>query len=69
MKKDQKHLTFFKVYKNEVEVGSKLKKLRTDNKGVYNDHSYFQLMGIIHETTAGYAPQSTGVAKKKTHSL
>ena len=58
-----KALNFFKVYKNEVElqINGKHKRLRTDKGGEYYDPHYFQSMRIIHETTAGYAPQSNGV--------
>ena len=47
------------MYKDEVElqVYGKLKRLRTDKGGEYYDPHYFQSMGIIHETIAGYAPQ------------
>ena len=59
------------IYKNEVEIqiGTKLKSLRTDKGGKYYDPTYFNSMGIIHETTVGYAPQSNGVAKRKNCTL
>ena len=58
----------FKIYKNEVEIqiGCKLKRLRTDTRGEYCDPCCFQSIGIIHEITVGYAPQSNGVVKGKT---
>ncbi|CAM8881869.1 unnamed protein product [Rhodiola kirilowii] len=44
----------FKVYKAEVELMHDLiKRLRTDRGGEYYDPVYFQMNGIIHETT-GY---------------
>ena len=53
-----KALNYFKIYKNELDlqIGSKLKRLRTDKGGEYYDPTYFNSMGIIHETTAGYTP-------------
>ena len=64
-------LSSFKIYKikEELQVGCKLKKLRTDKGGQYYDPFYFQYIGIIHETTVGYAPQSNGVAKRKNQTL
>ena len=61
----------FKIYKSEVEIqiGSKLKSLRIDKRGKYYDPTYFISMGIVHETTAGYAPQSNGVAERKKRTL
>ena len=60
-------LSSFKIYKIEVkiQVGYKLKWLRTDKGGEYYDPSYFQSLGIIHKTTAGYALQSNGVVERK----
>ena len=48
-----KTLCFLKVYKYEVElqVGSELKKLRTNKGGEYYDPSYFQSVVIIHKRT------------------
>ena len=64
-------LNSFKVYKDNVElcVNGKVKRFRTDKGGEYYDPHYFQSMGIIHETTAGYAPQSNGLAKRKNRTL
>lgn len=64
-------LTKFDVYKREVElqVDSFIKRIRTDKGGEYYDPAYFQSLGIIHETTAGYAPQSNGVAERKNRTL
>ena len=60
-------INYFKIYKNKVEIqiGSKLKRLRTSKGGEYYDPNYFNSMGIIHETPAGYAPQSNGMAERK----
>ena len=45
-------LNMFKIFKNEVEVqlDSKVKRLRTDKGGEYYNPCYFQEMGIVHET-------------------
>ena len=64
-------LSMFKIFKNEVEVqlDSKIKRLRTDKGGEYYNPSYFQEMGIVHETTAGYSPQSNGAVERKNRTL
>ncbi|CAM8905735.1 unnamed protein product [Rhodiola kirilowii] len=60
----------FKVYKAEVELMHDLiKRLRTDRGGEYYDPVYFQMNGIIHETTALYTPQQNGVAERKNRIL
>ena len=55
------------IYKNKVEIkiGSKLKRLRTYKGGEYYDTIYFQSMGIVHETTAEYVPQSSRDVESK----
>ncbi|KAD4586534.1 hypothetical protein E3N88_24135 [Mikania micrantha] len=57
----------FKIYKTEVELqrNELIKSLRTDKGGEYYDPSYFQSMGIIHQTTAPYTPQQNGVSERK----
>ena len=64
-------LSSFKIYQSKVEiqVGCKLKRLRTNKKGEYYDPSYFHFMGIIHETIVWYAPQLNGVAERKNRTL
>ena len=52
-----------------LQIGRNLKKLRTDKGGEYYDPTYFQSMGIIHETTAGFATQSNGLAERKNRTL
>ncbi|XP_056688059.1 uncharacterized protein [Spinacia oleracea] len=61
----------FKIFKIEVELqtNKKVKKLRTDRGGEYYDPSYFQSIGIIHEITAPYSPQSNGVSERKNRVL
>ena len=48
----------FQIFRNEVDVqlDSKIKRLRMDKGGEYYNPCYLHEMGIIHETTAGYAP-------------
>ncbi|GKA69914.1 zinc finger, CCHC-type containing protein [Tanacetum coccineum] len=60
-------LNKFKVFKTEVELQqeSLIKRFRTDRGGEYMDTSYFQSVGIIHETTAPYTPQQNGIFEKK----
>ena len=43
-------LNYVKIYKKEVEIqiGSKLKRLRTYKGGEYYDLTYFNSLGIIH---------------------
>ena len=64
-------LGYFKIYKNKVEIqiGSNLKRLRTDKGGEYYDFLNFQSMGIIHERTVEYEPQSNGVTERKNRTL
>ena len=52
-----------------MQVGSKLKKLRTNKGGQYYDPSYFQSMGIIQKTTADYAPQPNDVTERTNQIL
>ncbi|PWA92773.1 zinc finger, CCHC-type [Artemisia annua] len=61
----------FKVFKNEVELqlGSLIKRFRTDRGGEYMDTLYFQSVGIIHETTAPYTPQQNGISERKNRVL
>ncbi|KAL0413413.1 UNVERIFIED_CONTAM: Retrovirus-related Pol polyprotein from transposon TNT 1-94 [Sesamum radiatum] len=61
----------FKTYKTEVELqqSSLIKRLRTDRGGEYIDPSYFQSVGIIHETTVPYTPQQNGVSERKNRVL
>ncbi|CAM8922385.1 unnamed protein product [Rhodiola kirilowii] len=61
----------FKIYKSEVELqkGTSIKKLRIDRGGEYFNPSYFQSVGIIHETTAPYTQQQNGVSERKNRAL
>ena len=66
-----KVLNMFKIFKNklELQLDSKIKCLRIDKGGEYFNPHYFQEMGIVHETTTGYALQSNGVAKRENRAL
>ncbi|GKB10836.1 zinc finger, CCHC-type containing protein [Tanacetum coccineum] len=61
----------FKVFKTEVELqqGSLFKRFKFDRGGEYMDTLYFQLVGIIHETTTPYTPQQNGISKRKDRVL
>ncbi|PWA62269.1 zinc finger, CCHC-type [Artemisia annua] len=61
----------FKVFKTEVELqlGSLIKRFRTDRGGEYMDPFYFQSVGIIYETTAPYTPQQNGISERKNKVL
>jgi len=61
----------FRIYKEEVELqtNNKIKRLRTDKGGEYYNPSYFQSLGLVHETTAAYTPQQNGVAERKNRTL
>jgi transposase InsO family protein len=61
----------FKVFKNEVELQleTKIKKLRTDRGGEYFDPPYFESCGIIHERTTPYTSQQNGIAERKNRTL
>lgn len=61
----------FKIYKTKVELqlNEKVKRLRTDMGGEYYNPNYFNSIGVIHEMTAPYSPQSNGVAERKIRVL
>ena len=46
-----------------------IKCLRSDRGGEYYDSTYFESIGIIHETSAPYTPQQNGVAERKNRAL
>ena len=60
----------FQDFLKEVEnqFGRKIKRIRSDRGREYESsafNSFFQSLGIIHETTVPYSPASNGVAGKK----
>nr|GEU81292.1 zinc finger, CCHC-type [Tanacetum cinerariifolium] len=61
----------FKIYKTEVELqqNSLIKTLCTDRDGEYCDPSYFQSVGIIHQTMAPYTSQQNSVTERKNRAL
>ena len=61
----------FKIYKTEVELQKNglIKILRTDRGGEYYDPTYFQEVGIIHQTIAPYTPQQNSVSERKNRAL
>ena len=67
-------LETFKIFLLEVEnqFGKKIKRIRSDRGREYESfgfNSYVQSLGIIHETTPPYSPQSNGVAERKNRTL
>ena len=64
-------LNRFKTYKNEVEnqCDTKIKCLRSDRGGEYHFPQFCEDMGFIHEVTAPYTAQQSGVAERKNKTL
>ncbi|GJU49502.1 retrovirus-related pol polyprotein from transposon TNT 1-94 [Tanacetum coccineum] len=66
--------SIFKSFKKLVEVqsGSTLRILRTDNGGEYtsNEFEYFLWQqGVIHQVTVPYSPQQNGVSERKNRTV
>ena len=63
----------FVLYKNEVksQLNKKIKVLRSDQGGEYESPfvDVCAQLGIIHETTTPYSPQSNGVVERKNRTL
>jgi len=63
----------FKVFHSfhamiQTQFSAQIRILRSDNGGEYVNHhfqSYFQLHGLIHETSCPQTPQQNGVAERK----
>ncbi|GJS06698.1 retrovirus-related pol polyprotein from transposon TNT 1-94 [Tanacetum coccineum] len=56
----------------EVQSGSTLRILRTDNGGEYtsNEFEYFlRQQGVIHQVTVPYSPQQNGVSERKNRTI
>ena len=71
--KDEAMDAFIK-YKYEVEnqLSKKIKRLRSDKGGEYESkpfNTFCEELGIIHETTPSYSPESNGVAERKNITL
>lgn len=67
-------LAKFKIYKNwaENQCNGKIKILRTDNGGEYLSKQFQNFLnenGIVHQTTAPYAPEQNGVAERINRTL
>src|SRR3954471_13458725 len=74
LKTKDEALSFFKVYKAEVEnqLDRKIKRLRSDRGGEYFSNEFDAFCaehGIIHERTPPYSPHSNGVAERKNRTL
>jgi transposase InsO family protein len=74
LKSKDEALHYFKIYKAEVEyqLERKIERLLSDRGGEYfsNDFSKFCAeLGIIHERTLPYSPQSNGIAERKNRTL
>ena len=65
--------SIFLQWKNKVELesGYKIKIVRTDGGGEYKKEltTYFESMGIKHELTSPYTPQSNGTAERLNRTL
>ena len=66
-------LDHFKEYKEkvELEMGRKIKIIRTDGGGEYEKwvKSYLKDCGIKHEVTAHYSPEQNGVAERANRTI
>ena len=66
--------SIFKSFKKLVEVqsGSTLRILRTDNGGEYTSNEFeefLRLQGAIHQVTVPYSPQQNGVSERKNRTV
>jgi len=74
LKTKDEALQYFKTYKAEVEnqLERKVKRLMSDRDGEYFSSDFSDLcieLGIIHERTPPYSPQSNGIAERKNYTL
>jgi transposase InsO family protein len=74
LKSKDEALHYFKIYKAEVEnqLERKIKRVRSDRGGEYFSNLFTlfcEELGIIHERTPPYLPQSNGVAERKNRTL
>lgn len=66
--------SIFKRFKKLVEVqsGSTLRILRTDNGGEYTSNEFEEFLqqhGVIHQVTVPYSPQQNGVSERKNRTV
>jgi transposase InsO family protein len=74
LKSKDEVLHYFKIYKAEVEnqLERKIKHLRSDRGGEYFSNTFDTFCeehSIVHERTPPYSPRSSGIAKRKNHTL
>lgn len=74
LKKKSEAFEAFKTFTAmaEKQTGRKIKSLRSDNGKEYVNSqfkSYFQLNGILHQTTVSHTPQQNGVAERVNRTL
>ena len=74
MKNKSEAFDMFKLFVTEIEnqFNKKIKKLRSDRGTEYDSslfNEFYNLHGIIHETTAPYSPEMNGKAERKNRTF